>query len=376
MKGNLRYLWVYSAENENVVSWHEKLLKRRQDRGYNITGFCNTPLYLNRRWLPFPELDKRWRYGDPAILDMYSSLLEEISDKDVLILYNGANLHPEFVRLLNVLKVYTAGDDPESTEVLTKPIAPVFNIHLINNIACLQMYRDWGLKHVHFWPLGSISTIDELKDINEDNILDLSKRNIKTIFCGGYTPWRRNRLNILHEKFPTAYICGNGMPKGMISDVELDKYYRLSQIGWNLHNSIGPINFRTYELPAYGIMQICDNKEKLGEIFRLNKEVIGYNDINECVELTQYYLDSVDEQREIALGGWRRWRSEYHPDQIWEKLAHIVEPFFYSTPKKNQDNLSELMNMINSKKNPYSHINMRAYHFSQRCRAFIQKFLI
>lgn len=375
MKDKIRYLWVYSAADENTVLWHEKLLKRRQDRGYDIIGFCNTPLSLNRRWLPFPELDRRWKSGDPVLLRIYSSLLEIIQDRDVLILYNGANLHPEFVKLLHILKVYTAGDDPESTEILTKPISPVFNIHLINNIACLQMYRDWGLNQVHFWPLGSLSTIDELSDINENNIVDISKRTIPTIFCGGYTHWRKNRMDTLINSFPNSFVCGNGMPKGHISNLEQDQYYRMSQIGWNLHNSIGPINFRTYELPAYGIMQICDNKEKLGEIFKLDKEVIGFNTINECVELTQYFLDSVEEQREIALGGWMRWKSEYHPDQIWEKLITIVEPYYNSIYKPESNNIPNLIKIINSKENPWSCINMSAYHFSCRCKLFLEKFL-
>lgn len=375
MKEKIKYLWVYSAADENTVLWHEKLLKRRQERGYDIIGFCNTPLSLKRRWLPFPELDRRWKSGDPSLLKMYASLLENIHDREVLILYNGANLHPEFIKLLHLLKIYTAGDDPESTEILTKPIAPVFNIHLINNIACLQMYRNWGCKHVHFWPLGSIATIDELADINVENILDPTKRTIQTLFCGGHSPMRQSRIESLIKSFPDAHICGKGMPKGRISGSEQDQYYRRTQIGWNLHNSTGPINFRTYDLPAYGIMQICDNKENLGEIFRLNKEVIGFNDINECIELTQYYLDSIQEQREIALAGWKRWKNEYHPDQIWEKLVNIIEPYFNSIQKPEKNNIPEIIRMINSKQNPLSFIYTSIDDISSRSRDFLHKIL-
>lgn len=60
----------------------------------------------------------------------------QLEDRDVLVLYNGANLHPEFISLLpNVMKVYTFGD-PESVPILAQPIAPAFDVHLLRFIEC------------------------------------------------------------------------------------------------------------------------------------------------------------------------------------------------------------------------------------------------
>jgi hypothetical protein len=101
--------------------------------------------------------------------------------------------------------------------------------------------------------------------------------------------------------------------------------YRKAQIGWNIHNSSGPINFRTYELAAYGVMQICDNKSNLPYIYELGREVVGFDSIEDCVALTEYYLAHATEQREIALAAWKRWRRTYTPDQVWYRLVSIVE---------------------------------------------------
>jgi len=348
----IKYLWVYSASNEWVVSWHENLIKRRQERGYDVIGFCNTPISMKRRWLPFPELDRRWKMGDPILLSMYESLLDCVVDRDVLILYNGANLHPEFVMLLSLLKVYSAADDPESTEILTKPVAPAFDIHLVNNIACLDMYRSWGLENVYFWPLGSLSTIDDVSDLTEESITDVNKRKIPLVFIGGVTSWRKERQKKLTRCFPNTFLAGCGQPRGDISWNEMWATYRNSQIGWNMHNSSGPINFRTYELPAYGVMQICDNKSNLGKIFQLNKEVVGFDTIDECIEKTQYYLDNPEEQREIALAGWHRWKKDYHPDQIWEVLINIVGKHYFENQKRwGTSDPAEIKNMLKQKRN-------------------------
>ncbi len=346
VKTALRYLWVYSATDEWTVNWHNRLIKRRRERGYDVEGFCNSPVELNRRWLPFPELDERWRSGDRALMNMYEKLAMSAENKDVLILYNGANLHPEFVKHLNILKMYTAGDDPESTEILTKPVAPAFDIHLVNNIDCLDMYRSWGLKHVYFWPLGSLTTVDEVMDINEERIYDIGNRTIPIVFLGGYQQFRKEKFDAMVKAFPFAFCAGNGWPRGFLSWDEMWKIYRKSQIGWNFHNSTGPINFRTYELPAYGIMQICDNKSNLGKIYELDEEVVGFDNIKECIELTRFYLAHPERQRDVAVAGWKRWKKDYHPDRIWERLVDIVEKHleeYLSAKKPNSGNVLQIL---------------------------------
>lgn len=308
--------------------------------------FCVTPAEVQKRWLAFPELDRRWRSGDRVLMEMYERLARKLEDRDVLILYNGANLHPEFVAWLNVLKVYTAGDDPESTEILTRPIAPAFDIHLVNNIACLDMYRSWGLKQVHFWPLGSLSTIDDVADINETSIRDVSKRPVPIVFFGGYQQHRRDRFDRVMQAFPGAFCAGSGWPRGFLPWDDMWRIYRQSQIGWNFHNSTGPINFRTYELPAYGVMQICDNKANLGKIFELDKEAVGFDSIDECIDMTRYYLDHPVEQRDIAAAGWQRWRQDYHPDRVWERLVEIVETHWQESHRSQPDNSTVVLQSL------------------------------
>jgi hypothetical protein len=321
-----RYLWVYSASDEWTVNWHNRLLERRRARGFNVEHFCITPPSLQRRWLPFRELHHRWRSADPALMTMYKELAHKLEDREVLILYNGANLHPDFVESIQgILKVYTAGDDPESTAILTRPIAPAFDVHLINNIACLEMYRSWGLKRVYFWPLGSLSTEEDVNDITSEFVLTQELRPIPIVFFGGRTHLRRERFDQLAAAFPEAYCAGSGWSRGLVDWSTMWATYRQAQIGWNLHNSTGPINFRTYELPAYGIMQICDNKTHLGGIYEIDTEVVGFETIEECIELTRYYLAHPEKQRQIALAGWQRWKCDYTPDRVWDKLVSIVQ---------------------------------------------------
>lgn len=322
-RGSLRFLWVYSAADEWTAGWHSKLLCRRKERGYDVEGFCITPESFQRRWLPFPELDHRWRRGDPALMDLYGRLADAAARRDVLVLYNGANIHPDFARRLALMKVYTAGDDPESTNILSRPAAPAFDVHLVNNVACLDLYRGFGCRHVYFWPLGSQTFLEEADPPGND-LLDPSCRTVPAVFVGEFQRLRGGRLEQLARAFPDAFFAGNRWPRGFVTREDVSRAYWNAQLGWNIHNSTGPVNFRTYELPAHGVLQICDNQSRLPAVFEPGVEVVGFEDIKECIDRTRYYLAHPEEQRQIAHAGWERWRRDYHPDRIWESLVEIV----------------------------------------------------
>ncbi len=321
-----KVLWAYSAADEYVESWHEKLNCRRRARGYDVKNFCVTPESLKRRWFPFQKLHQLWKWKYPPLMRMYRDLQRELEDRDVLVLYNGANLHPDFVSKLKQLRVYTAGDDPESTEVLTKPCAPAFDIQMVNNVSCLELYWSWGLTNVYFWPLGSLTFEEDVTDLSEEKVLDIGARKQELFFAGErLSPWRKNRLERLRQEFPSALFVGRGWDTSFLDWEKLYLTYRQTQIGWNLHNSLGPVNFRTFDLAAMGVMQICDNKRGLARLYKLGQEAIGFDSIDECIDLTKYYLLNVDEQRRIALAGMKRWKQDYSPDRVWESLISVID---------------------------------------------------
>lgn len=320
----LRYLWCHSAADAATADWHSRLLARRRERGFAIEGFCVTPPELGPRWLHFPELDRRWRAGEPRLLAMYERLAEAIDRCDVLVHFNGANLHPRFMEQVRRLKIYACADDPESTAVLSQPVVHAYDLHLVQNIAALELYRGWGLRDVRFWPLGS-QLGEERIALTDEQILDPAMRPVTIIFQGERNGLRRIRLDALQRAFPSAVCRGHGWPAGYAMDAEPGGPYQRAQIGWNVHNSIGPVNFRTYDLPAQGALQICDNRAHLASLFALDVEVVGFSTISEAIDLTRHYLAHPEEQRRIALAGHRRWRRDYTPDRVWDRLVEYAE---------------------------------------------------
>jgi len=348
------------------MAWHERQFKRRRQRGFDVENFCTTIPYLKGRWLHFPELDQRWKAGDLALMQMYEDLAERLEDRDVLILYNGANLHPEFVKWLKMMKVYTAGD-PESEDILAKPLAPSFDLHLVNHVPSVETYQSWGLKHVYFWPLGSQTIEEEVDDLSEEVIRDTSRRPLPIVLFCERSSYRKERLDKLTQAFPEALCAGRGWPRGFVDWPEMWFAYRQAQIGWNVHNSTG-FNFRTYELAAYGVMQICDNKSDLPQIYELGKEVVGFDSIEECIQLTHYYLAHPGEQREIALAAWKHWKRDYTPDRVWDRLVDVVEAYWPSFSKSPPPDASiiRLKLRMHSQRSCFYRLVQRIKHVRQR----------
>ena len=118
---------------------------------------------------------------------------------------------------------------------------------------------------------------------------------ISRFFVSGLRPVQRTAGQICGCVPKWCLRHGAGWPKGFLPEKERVPLLQRTKIGVNIHNSTGPINFRTYYLPANGVMQICDNKKHLPMVFELNKEVVGFDSIEEAIDLCRYYLEHDEE---------------------------------------------------------------------------------
>lgn len=318
----LKYVYAYSAYEQKCITNEEPFLNDLRMQGYDIIAF---PLLCPGGWWHFPKLDMKWKSRDPELMMLYDRLSEVMSSRHVLVAPSGAMLHPEFISGLSSYNVFQCADDPESTEILSKPVASAFDYCLPLNVACLDMYRSWGIKNLG-WAFHGIDPYDPKYPKSYDKVKTESRALDIVMLCERVYDIsnRANRVEYLMSHFPQALVRGKGWPGGFI---EHDPFPQ-AKIGWNLHNSTGPVNSRVVTLMAYGVTQICDNKNNLGKMFELDKEVIGFDTLDECVEKTRYYLAHEEEAREIAANGWRRVMKDYTLLKQWEQvLLQIYEDY-------------------------------------------------
>lgn len=319
----MKIAFCYNAWDNSAFDYHERFVAVGKKMGIDVFPVVATPNAPRPR-MSFNELDKAVLFRSRKISQYRDSLIEQIKEADVFWLFNGANFHPSWVRLLpdKQLKIFGFHDDPESSFDVALPVAPYFDACLISNSSAIPYYQGHARRITEWLPLF----ITEDEQLLTDKDFSTEKRPIGLVFCGERTsPWRKERLDIIRDNFPDGQYWGKGWPNGYAT--KISELYKRSKLGINIHNSTGPINIRMNELPAFGVMQICDNKCRFGHIYKLNSEAVGFDYIDEAVDLLKYYLDPAhDEERaQIAWNGYQRYRKEYTMGKIWDSALEKFE---------------------------------------------------
>lgn len=306
----------------NITDKTISYLNRLNDAGFEVKPFCMN-YSADRPMLPFHYLNKLWKFKDYNLLNLYNRFLHECEDCDVFYNSVGVNFHPEFVSKLNIITVFGCNDDPESSSILSKPVAFAYDMCAVGNIAELNTYKSWGCKNVFWQPMGIWDNKFE-PSLTRNDILTKDRDIDLFMMIDRLSPYRKKRCSSIAQAFPDGHFYGRGWSRGYLpQDKEVGMLQR-SKIGINIHNSTGPINVRLFYLPANGVLQICDNKSNLGKIFDINKEVVGFDTIDECIEKCHYYLRHIDEARQIAANGWLRVHKDYNEIAVFQKLIDNI----------------------------------------------------
>ena len=332
------FLYIHTNKDSYLSIWHEKRAEILQKLGYKVTLVDMTE-YLEP--LMFPYLNRLWKNKDSRLISLYNKLEPLLKSHNILLHFGGTLIHPDFLNKFNLIKIYHCADDPDASEILSRPVAQSYDICAISNPSVINMYKNWGCKNVYFWPLGGFYFGENISLMNFD------KRKNKLCFVGSkygvpkvryltHIPILKN-LDILWNKksffkslekiYPDIKSFGPYWKNGYLPHKDVSNLYNNSKIGINLHNSLGPINARLYDLPAHGVLQICDNKDKLFQVFEPGKEIVGYNSLEEAEYLINYYLKEIDEAKEISYSGYIRYIKEYTQDNIMKKLINIINDF-------------------------------------------------
>ncbi|HEY7758333.1 MAG TPA: glycosyltransferase [Burkholderiales bacterium] len=317
------------------AAWIGDWLARLRAAGFDVHPF-SLVFDPQRPVTHFRDLDALWRYRDPRLRGMYERLADTLADYDVFVCFNGSNVHPQVLPFLKRFCVYACFDDPESSHNLSRPVASAFDVAMVGNIAELDAYRSWGVRQVRWWPLG-FRADDYRPALTEQEILEGRRDVGVALLCERVTRFRKGRVDEFARAFPDGAYYGQGWPAGFLPEASRVALLQNTRVGINIHNSTGPVNFRTFYLPANGVMQICDNKRHLGRIFDLGREVVGYDTIDEAVELTRYYLHHEEERRRIAAAGWKRALRDYNEVACFQRLidtVHELQPGLATASRK------------------------------------------
>ncbi len=112
----------------------------------------------------------------------------------------------------------------------------------------------------------------------------------------------------------------------------LDMYRALarSRVTLNRHINVSENyanNMRLYEATGVGSLLITDNKDNLGELFEVGKEIVTYSSPVEAVELISYYQAHPEEAKTIARAGQQRTLRDHTYHSRMKELVPVLESY-------------------------------------------------
>jgi spore maturation protein CgeB len=317
------YSWAHGDEWKPVV---EAEIALWREAGFDITGLDHRKLAGIDRVLKPDELDRLYRQRHAGLMKLYRTVEKLADEYDVLLVHYDTVYHPEFLASLRG-RIYTAlcsGDDPDSSEYCSKPYVAHFDhifawgVRFDETTTVTQKFLEWGAKRADWWPYGARSDACD-PTLTEQDIYR-HRRSVPLAYVG--TCWgKSDRLLRLkkhfgsrfrvHGKWGRLFPLKHGLWVKPLPAERLVPLYCDTRIGINIHLTYGPCNMRVFELPANGVMQVCDCADGLGEVFEVGKEVVAYRSMDEAIDKIEYYLAHDVERIEIALNGLRRVRKDY-----------------------------------------------------------------
>lgn len=356
------YSWGNSHEEKPFI---EEDIREWIDAGYEVTAINHREeLGIEKAWSP-EKLNRAYIEKDARLFNLYGKIRKLSESHDIFIVNYENVYHPDFVESLkNIYTVIVSGDDPESSDSCSKPYVQAFDhsfawgINFDKNTKITKKFLEWGAKRADFWPHGVREDMYDSK-LTAESILN-KDRDIDLVYVGS-SGLKLGRIAAIKRAFPqikiygydwnwktffkefilykktygnwnfknignaiNAILCGLNNVEEISAD-ELIPLYQRAKIGINIHLSYGPSNLRMYQLPANGVMQICDCKEGLGDVYNIGKEIVVYDSIEEAIKLIRYYLEHEQERKKIAVAGFERTMRDYKRLQTFLNVMEKIK---------------------------------------------------
>jgi spore maturation protein CgeB len=324
----VRIIYSFNKKGFEDRYWTRELSYQRGDD--QIIPFNHGRFLDGGRVLRAQLLDNLYHDRDRELMTLYDRLEQVIAEAgaDCLLVDNVLPYHPEFLRRLGLYKVLRTSDGPVSAYDRDFAYVHAYD-HVVyhspaysTDLNMAQKLDYVGAKRADFWPHALFDEMfDQAK--SEDQLFS-QDRDIDVIFIGGMflnkmpvlakikkAFGRRVMLRGLSNLKANVYFnLKYGFP-GWVTPIPFEEFvplYQRAKIGINVHNrgkyTIG--NYRMFDLPANGVMQICDGEEYLRDYYEEGEEIVGYDSADDLVDKVRYYLERPEERERIARNGYRK----------------------------------------------------------------------
>jgi len=115
--------------------------------------------------------------------------------------------------------------------------------------------------------------------------------------------------------------------KAPVFGMDMYRVLAKSNMCFNIHGEIANQcagNLRLFEATGVGTCLITDNKYNMNNLFEIDKEVVVYDSVEECIEKVKWLLENPKEMKRIAEAGQKRTLKDHTVENRVEKVHQIL----------------------------------------------------
>ncbi|MCE5194257.1 MAG: glycosyltransferase [Nitrospiraceae bacterium] len=229
--------------------------------------------------------------------DIFLTIFGFDHDKEIL----------EYIRSKNILTICWWLNDPFQIKRSIEK-ASHYDYYFTNARGSLADYCNHGIQKAFYLPVGAFPLVHR-KIAGTGHEYDIS-------FVGDWGPARENILTELSRDFNIS-IFGPWIKKlgensilrkkiargGFFKPEEMVVIYSKSKIALNIHSWFGKWDYgtnpRVFEASGCGILQICDYKDEIPDLYEPDKEIVLYKTIEELKDKLRYF--SLNQASRISI---------------------------------------------------------------------------
>lgn len=268
---------------------------------------------------------------DPWMLQVLAAQIRKIRP-DVLLVHTIKEVDSNFLKEMRPYVKFIVGQHSS----LLPPNLDYSAYDLMISCApiLVDFFRSQGLKSEYLRLGFNDSVLNRLRK---------SKDRFNVVHIGGYGTVHNERNSFLEQVVENADVDFWGFgTDNLLGDSRILKSYHGEAWGVNrlniFYNSKIVItkhitqvagefsgNMTLYEATGVGSFLLADKKRTTEDLFEVGKEVVVYENHQECIEAIKYYLEHEDERQAIASAGQKRTLKEYTYNQRMRELVKILE---------------------------------------------------
>jgi Glycosyl transferases group 1 len=344
----MRILYSFNKRGAEAKFWSCEIAEASNER-HTFAPFNHDAYVDNHRYSRAQLLDNLYFDRNPGLMRLYAAFEAKLSltNADAVIVDNQNPYHPDYLRNIPIYKVLRTTDGPLAAYDRDLAYLHAFDHVLYHSPA---YSRDMGMAdklkycratNADFWPLGTFAANHDAAKSEEE--IFRHARDVDVVFVGAMHVDKMPMLAAvkkalgkhLHMYGLTSlkrnlYFNGKyGFP-GWIRPLPFSEYvplYQRARIGINIHNrgdyTVG--NYRLFDLPANGVMQISDGGDNLNSFFEVGREIEAYSGLDDLIDKVRWYLAHDEERTVIARNGYRRTLREYRVVDVLHRGAELIE---------------------------------------------------